>query len=99
MLANFGFSKIYFSDSAQWSPISDFHLKFEYLQENEFLRENILTCLLGAKMGLNHEIKNAKKSRDTATFKVTLSDTSKHFWPQILMLQGLEYTCKAELHL
>ena len=41
-------------------------------------------------MGLNHEIKNAKKSRDTATFKVTLSDTPKHFCPQILMLQGLE---------
>ena len=27
------------------------HLKFEYLRENEFLRETILTCVSGAQMG------------------------------------------------
>ena len=41
--------------------------KFEYLCENEFLREIILTCLSEAHMLWIHEIKNAKKSRDTAT--------------------------------
>ena len=44
----------------------------EYLRENEFLSKTILACLSGAQMGSIHEIKNGKKSRDTAP--LTLSD-------------------------
>ena len=47
--------------------------KFEYLRENDFLRETILTCLSGAKLGWINEIKKMlKKSRDTATLKAKL---------------------------
>ena len=45
------------------------HLFCEYLREKDFLRETILTCLSRAQMGLIHEIKNAKKFHDTATFR------------------------------
>ena len=38
----------------------------EYLRENEFLSKTILVCLSGAQMASIHEIKNAKKSHDTA---------------------------------
>ena len=34
--------------------------KFEDLRENEFLRENICTCISGAQMGWINEIENAK---------------------------------------
>ena len=44
-------------------------LFLEYLRENEFLRETNLTCLSGAQMGWINEIKDAKKSHDTATLK------------------------------
>ena len=44
--------------------------KFKYLREYEFLRETILTCLLGAQMEWINEFKKCqKKSRDTATLK------------------------------
>ena len=38
----------------------------EFLRENELLSKTILACLSGAQMASIHEIKNAKKSRDTA---------------------------------
>ena len=41
--------------------------KFEYLRENKFLNLTIFACLSGAQLGWIHIIKNAKKSRDTAT--------------------------------
>ena len=49
--------------------MSNFLNIFEYfpkIRENEFLSKTILACLLGAQMDSIHEIKNAKKSRDTA---------------------------------
>ena len=58
-----------FTHSAQFPPARS-HLFREYLF-HEFLRKSIFTCLLRAQMGLIHEIKkilkNAEKSRDTAT--------------------------------
>ena len=50
------------------SLLASLSKKFEYLRENEFLRETILNCLPGAQMGWINEIKKAEKSRDTATF-------------------------------
>ena len=41
----------------------------ECLSENEFLSKTIFACFLGAQMASIHEIKNGKKSRDTAPFK------------------------------
>ena len=38
----------------------------EFLRENKLLSKTILACLSGAQMASIHEIKNAKKSRDTA---------------------------------
>ena len=51
------------------SNVSNF--KFEYLREKEFLRKTILACLSGAPMGLIHEKKRGRKSRDTAPLKNT----------------------------
>ena len=39
------------------------------ISQNEFLRKTIVACLSGSQMGLIHEIKNAKNSRDTATLR------------------------------
>ena len=58
------------SDSAQANTARSFawiNLN-EYLCENKFLRETILTCLSGAQMGWIIEIKNTKKSRDFCHF-------------------------------
>ena len=50
VLATFGFSEILISASAQCLPgqclPARSHLKFEYLRENEFLRENILNLFM-----------------------------------------------------
>ena len=59
-------SKISTLRNVSLREIEFFELKIEHLRENEFLRETILNCLLGAQMGWINEIKNAKKSRDTA---------------------------------
>ena len=66
--ANFGFSKIYFSDSAQCYPPRS-HLFRWYIRENELF--------IGGPMqiGLIHEIKKSQKSRDTATL-TQISDPS-----------------------
>ena len=48
-------------DSAQCKPVQS-HLFREYLTENLFLREIILTCLSGAQMGSIHDIKDQKIS-------------------------------------
>ena len=77
VLANFGLLQI-FRKINMWGLISKrysfknkfdsvlSHLFREYLCENEFLRETILTCLLGAQVVWFMK-KNARKSRDTAT--------------------------------
>ena len=84
MLANFGFPQIkkkismfiiYIHlkkkfDSAQCKPVQS-HLFREYLTENLFLRETILTCLSGAQMDRFMKLK-AEKSRDTPTLKQSL---------------------------
>ena len=41
----------------------------EYLRENEFLSKTILACISRAQMASIHEIKNDKKSRDTAPLR------------------------------
>ena len=46
------------------------HVFCEYLCENEFFSETILDCLSGTQMGWINE-KNAKKSRDTASLKLS----------------------------
>ena len=59
-------SKISTLRNVSLREIQFFELKIEHLRENEFSKETILNCLLGAQMGWINEIKNAKKSRDTA---------------------------------
>ena len=46
------FRQLFFIESAQ---VSQRGVKFERIRENEFLRETIVTCLLGAHMGWIHE--------------------------------------------
>ena len=41
--------------------------------KNEFLSKTILACLSWAQMGLIHEIKNAEKSCDTATWQADIT--------------------------
>ena len=59
------------SDSAQANTARS-HLFCEYLRENEFLSKTILACFLGAQMASIHEIKNDKKSRDTAPLRLRI---------------------------
>ena len=68
MLANFGFANISIFDSAQANTARS-RIFREYLRENEFLSKTILACLSGAQMASIHEIKNGKKSRDTAPLR------------------------------
>ena len=49
-----------------WSRIFQ-NLKYEYLCKNEILSEIVLACLFWPYTGCINEIKNAKKSCDTAT--------------------------------
>ena len=57
------------SDSAQANTAQSQIFRGD-LCENEFLSKTILACLSGAQMALIHEIKNAKKSRDTAPLRL-----------------------------
>ena len=55
--------------NSAWANTARSRIFREFLCENELLSKTILACLSGAQMASIHEIKNAKKSRDTAPLK------------------------------
>ena len=60
------------SDSAQANTAQS-RIFREFLRQNEHVSKSILACLSGAQMASIHEIKNSKKSRDTAPLSTYIS--------------------------
>ena len=65
------FRTFQFPDSAQYNTARG-HVFCEYLRENEFFSETILSCFSATQMGSINEIKNDKKTHDTATLNDVL---------------------------
>ena len=90
MLANFRFLKIKISDSVQANTAGS-RIFREYLRENEFLSKTHFACLSRAQVGLIHEIKNAKKSRDTTHLRCK----KWRYW--LIIMQKFNVTEKGQI--